>query len=239
MRNILTITGRELKSYFVSPLAYVIIAAVTALLGYLFTAYVLQTRQSSMQNTFELIIFLMLFFAPAFTMRLMAEETRQGTLELLLTAPIRDWEIVLGKYIASLVLFLALLVPTLWQVALLVRYTSPGSPDFGPILSGYLGTFLVAMMFLAIGLMMSSLTQNQVVAYILAIMVLVLFWILDAASSVATGPIGDLIRYLTVRNHYGDFTTGLIDTNQILYFVGISAIALFITTRVVEARRWR
>lgn len=237
--NIFTITGRELKAYFVSPLAYVIIAIVTILNGALFYLNATQTQEATMTQSFNLVIFLMLFFSPILTMRLLAEEQRQGTIELLLTSPVRDWEIVVGKYLASLVLLLAILVPTLWQVALLFRYTNPGSPDVGMILAGYLGTFLAVGAMLAIGLFTSSLSQNQVIAAVISMVTLVLLWIINSFASVGAGAVSDFLNFISIPGQFRDFLNGVIDTNHILYFVSVAAISLFIATRMVESRRWR
>jgi ABC-2 type transport system permease protein len=192
-----------------------------------------------MTQSFNLIIFLMMFFAPILTMRLLAEEHRQGTIELLLTSPVRDWEIVVGKFIASLALLVAILVPTLWQVALLFRYTNPGSPDVGKILAGYLGTFLAVGAMLAIGLFTSSLSQNQVIAAVISMVTLVMLWIINSFASVGSGAVSDFLTFISIPGQFRDFLDGVIDTNHILYFVSVAAISLFIATRMVESRRWR
>jgi ABC-2 type transport system permease protein len=238
MSNILTITGRELKSYFLSPLAYIVTGVFSVFIGLAFYVSVLGSRTATLSDDFSWMMVLGLILAPALTMRLFSEENRQGTIELLMTAPVRDWEIVVGKFIAGLVAFAALLIPTLWHVLILVRY---GPPDYGPILSGYLGALLVGASFVAVGMFTSSLTQNQVVAYFLALVTLLTLWIISGAAGVlgGTGGISDLLQFLALPGHFQDFFNGIIDVQHVLYFASLAAIAVFLTMRVVESRRWR
>lgn len=239
MSNILTITGRELKSYFLSPLAWVLTGVFTFLLGFLFANDVLASQTAAQANDFSWMMVLGVFLTPALTMRLFAEENRQGTIELLMTAPVRDWEIVAGKYVAGLLAYVALLIPSLWHVVILARY---GPPDYGPILSGYLGALLVGAAFIAVGMFTSSLTQNQVVAAFLGFIVLLFLWVISVAAGAlggSGGGISDLLQFLAIPGHFQDFFTGIIDVQHVLYFVSLAAIAVFLTMRVVESRRWR
>jgi ABC-2 type transport system permease protein len=238
MSNILTITGRELKSYFLSPLAYIVTGVFAIFIGLAFYVSVLPSGTAALTDDFSWMMVLALILAPALTMRLFSEENRQGTIELLMTAPVRDWEIVVGKYISGLLAFAALLIPTLWHVVLLVRY---GPPDYGPIASGYIGALLVGAAFVAVGMFTSSLTQNQVVAYFLAMITLLFLWIISGAAGVlgGTGGISDLLQFLALPGHFQDFFNGIIDVQHVLYFVSLAAIAIFLTMRVVESRRWR
>lgn len=238
MSNILTITGRELKSYFLSPLAYIVTGVFAVFIGLAFYVSVLPGGQAQLTEDFSWMMVLSLILAPALTMRLFSEENRQGTIELLMTAPVRDWEIVIGKYIAGLLAFIALLVPTLWHLVLLARY---GPPDYGPIISGYLGAILVGACFVSVGMFTSSLTQNQVVAYFVAMVTLLVLWIISGAAGVlgGTGAVSDLLQFLALPGHFQDFFNGIIDVQHVLYFVSLTAIAVFLTMRVVESRRWR
>jgi gliding motility-associated transport system permease protein len=238
MSNILTITGRELKSYFLSPLAYIVTGVFAVFIGLAFYVSVLGSRTAQLSDDFSWMMVLALILAPALTMRLFSEENRQGTIELLMTAPVRDWEIVIGKFIAGFVAFAALLIPTLWHVLILVRF---GPPDYGPIVSGYVGALLVGASFVAVGMLTSSLTQNQVVAYFLAMITLLVLWIISGAAGVlgGTGGISDLLQYIALPTQFQDFFNGIIDAQHVLYFVSLSAIAVFLTMRVVESRRWR
>ncbi|MDE3078243.1 MAG: ABC transporter permease subunit, partial [Chloroflexota bacterium] len=160
-RNIGTIIGKELLSYFASPIAYLVITAFLVMNGYLYSIILFSSRQASLSSEFSDMAIILLFLSPAITMRLLSEEQRQGTIELLLTSPIRDSELVLGKWLAAMVFFLVMLALTVTFPLFLIRF---GSPDVGTMLSGYLGVLLLEGVFLAIGLLMSSLTQNQIVA---------------------------------------------------------------------------
>ena len=161
-----------------------------------------------------------------------------GTLELLLTSPVSDWQVVVGKYLSSLILFaVMLLAPTLYYVLLIAVF---GQPDYGPILSSYLGVLLLGGAFLAVGVMASSLTQNQVVAGFLGIVILLLMWIADALSRiVGGGAVGDALTYLAITQHYYDFLSGAIATQNIIYPLSVIAVSLFIATQVLQTRRWR
>src|SRR5918912_272449 len=166
MGTALTIARRELGALFVSPIAYVVAAAFLALSGYLFSILLITSSQATMTSLFQNVSFILLFVAPLLTMRLLADEQKQGTLELLLTAPVRDWEVVLGKFLAALALFGTILLCTLYYPLLIWRFG--GNPDPGPILTGYLGMLLLAGAMFAIGTLASSLTENQIVAAVLA-----------------------------------------------------------------------
>jgi len=238
MRNVWTITSRELNSYFASPVAYVVSAAFLLISGVLFSLILNSTMDASLRGTFSNITFIMILIAPVLTMKLLAEEQRMGTLELLLTSPVHDWQVVVGKFLGSLILFaVMLLAPTLLYVVLLTAF---GKPDYGPILSGYLGVLLLGGAFLSIGVLSSSLTQNQVVAGFVGIVLLLLMWISDALSRiVGGGAVGDALTYLSITRHYDDFLRGVIDTQNIIYPLSVIAVALFIATQVLQTRRWR
>ncbi len=238
MKNIWTIASRELNSYFVSPVAYVVGAVFLLITGVLFSLIVTSTMDASLRATFSNITFILVLIAPALTMKLLAEEQRMGTLELLLTSPIHDWQVVVGKFLGALVLFaVMLLAPTLYYVLILSVF---GSPDYGPILSGYVGVLLLGGAFMAIGLLTSSLTQNQVIAYIVGLVILLLMWISDAMSRiVGGGAAGDALTYLAITRHYDDFLRGVIDTPNVIYPLSVIVVSLFIATQVLQTRRWR
>ena len=236
MRNTLAIAERELKSYFVSPIAYVIGAAFLLIAGYLFSVILLNTNEASMRYMISNLSVIWLFVAPFITMRLLAEEARTGTIELLLTNPVRDIEVVLGKFIGALLFVLALLALTLYYPALLFVF---GSPDPGPIISGYLGVILQAAAFLSIGLMISSFTQNQIVAAFVTFAILLLMWLSESVANFVGRPFNEVVRYLSVTGHIQDFSRGVIDTSNVIYFLSIVAGALFITFLSLQTRRWR
>ncbi len=238
MRNIWTIASRELNAYFVSPVAYVVSAAFLLVTGLLFSLIITSTLDASLNATFSNITFILVLLAPALTMRLLAEEQRMGTLELLLTSPIHDWQVVVGKFLGSLVLFIVmLLAPTLLYVALLMAF---GQPDYGPILSSYLGVILMGGAFMAIGVFTSSLTQNQIIAYILGLVILLILWIAGSMSQiVGGGAVGDAVGYLAITQHYDSFLTGVIDTPNVIYPLSVIVVSLFLATQVLQTRRWR
>ena len=236
MRTTLAIAERELKSYFVSPIAYVIGAAFLLIAGYLFSVILLNTNEASPRYLISNLSVIWLFVAPFITMRLLAEEARTGTIELLLTNPVRDIELVLGKFVGALLFVLSLLVLTLYYPALLFAF---GSPDVGPIVSGYLGVILQAAAFLAIGLMVSSFTQNQIVAAFVTFAILLLLWLSESVANFVGRPFNEVVRYLSVTGHFQDFSRGVIDSSHVIYFLSIVVGALFITYLSLQTRRWR
>jgi ABC-2 type transport system permease protein len=236
VRNIWAIAQRELRSYFVSPVAYVVSALFLLISGFLFSLILGISNEASMRPLFGNFAVIFLFIVPALTMRLLADEQRTGTLELLLTAPIRDYEIVLGKFLGVFLLLLIMLAITLVYPAILLL---AGNPDRGPILAGYLGVILQAAALLSIGLLASSLTQNQIIAALLAFVVLLILWLADALGNFTQGRIGDLFRFLSITKHFDEFPRGVIDSKDIIYFLSVTAAALFFTVQSVTARRWR
>ena len=236
MKGTLTIARRELRSYFTSPVAYVVTAAFLVVTGYLFTVILSLSREASLRYLFGNMSVILLIISPALTMRLLAEEQRSGTIELLLTAPIRDHEVVLGKFIASLGLLATMLALTLYYPLLLFLY---GNPEKGHIISGYLGTLLLGAAFLSIGLFASSLTANQIVAAVLTFMALLLLWLIGSAAQLAGPGLGDVLGYLAIDQHFNDFTRGIIASRAVVYFLSVVAVFLFATVRVLESRRWR
>ncbi len=238
MRNIWTIASRELNAYFVSPVAYVVSAAFLLVTGLLFSLIITSTMDASLRGTFSNITFILVLLAPALTMRLLAEEQRMGTLELLLTSPIHDWQVVVGKFLGSFILFIVmLLAPTLLYVVLLMAF---GTPDFGPIIASYLGVLLLGGAFMAIGVFTSSLTQNQIIAYILGLVILLVLWIAGSISQiVGGGAVGDAVSYLAITQHYDSFLTGVIDTPNVIYPLSVIVVSLFLATQVLQTRRWR
>lgn len=238
MRNTLAIAGKELKAYFTSPIAYVITAVFLALTGYFFAQDLFTFQFARLHGFLGAGSFLLLLIAPILTMRLIAEEQKLGTLELLLTAPVRDHEIVLGKFLAAVAILAAMLAITLYYPLLL---TWVSDPDLGPMLSGYLGLFLLGAAFLAVGLFTSSLTSNQIVAATLGIGISLLFYLVDSAETLVRGvPAAvDVLRYISLNEHFSDFLRGVIDTKAVIYYGTFVATLLFLTVRSVESRRWR
>jgi ABC-2 type transport system permease protein len=239
MRNVWTITRRELYAYFNSPIAYVTMAAFLGVMGLLFWLIIVYSQQAVMGYILNSgwVFFILILYAAVVTMRLLAEEQRSGTIELVLTAPVRDWELVVGKYLASLILFVTTILLSLYQPLILIRL---GNPDLGATASGYLGFFLVGAALLAIGTLTSTFSRNQVVAAISCIAIGVALWLVEFVGSRSPGTfMGDFLAQLAIFAHYQDFTDGLIDTQHMVYYLSLVAASLFLATRLLEARRWR
>ena len=238
MVNTLAIARRELVAYFASPVAYVVIAAFLVIMGFLFGFVLgapLQYRQADMSPVLGSAPIILLLVAPALTMRLLSEEQRSGTIELLLTSPVRDWEVVLGKFLASLALLLTMLALTLYYPLLMMVF---GNPDRGAIASGYVGAILLGASFLSIGLLASSLTQNQVVAAMISFGIILALWLVGFLGGVVTGPPAEIINYISITEHYSDFMQGIVSSKDVIYYLSIVAGALFLATRSLETRRW-
>jgi ABC-2 type transport system permease protein len=236
MRTALTIARRELSAYFASPIAYLVAAAFLVISGYLFSLILVSNQQATLEGLFFNINLILLFVAPLLTMRLLADERRSGTIELLLTAPVRDWEVVLGKFLAALALFGTILLCTLYYPLMLWRFG--GKPDIGPMITGYLGLLLLAGAMLAIGTLASSLTENQIVAAVIAFGALLMLWLIGSAASVATGAAG-VLSALALPNHYDDFARGAINLEDVIYYLSLIVGCLFVATRALETRRYR
>ncbi len=253
MTNTLAIARRELRTYFASPVAYVVMTAFLVFTGLLFVASLddnplLIGREASLRGFFagetlggllgETIngAFVLLLLGPVMTMRLLAEESKLGTLELLLTAPVRDTEVVLGKFLAALVTMAVLLALTIYYPILLWAFASP---DTGPIISGYLGMALLGTFFLSVGLFASSLSSSQIASAVVGLVILLMFWFIDEASDLFRGLPEDILTFVSPRAHFTDFARGIINTETIIYLLALTAIFLFLAIRTLETRRWR
>lgn len=243
MYGTLIVFRRELTQYFLTPFAYLIGAALLLLSGILFHNDILASINVKPVNPAlipQFLSFVLVFFAPLLTMRLLAEETREGTLELLLTAPVRDGEVVAGKFLGAWFFYTFLLLLTLaYQVILLnlPRYI----PDIGHAISAYIGIWLYGGATIAVGLLFSALTENQIVAAFLSMTTLLLLWLADLAGQVISNiELATLVRQLTLPGHFTtSFAVGLLRGEDVVYYVGIITMMLFITIRIVESRRWR
>ena len=235
--NTLAIAQRELKSYFVSPVAYVVTAFFLLIAGYLFSLILLQSNEATLRYLQSNLSVIWLFVTPFLTMRLLAEEQRTGTIELLLTNPVRDAEVVAGKYLGALVFLFFMLAFTLYYPALI--YLLSGRPDLGPMAAGYLGIVLQAGAFLAVGLLASSLTENQMISAILSFAVLLVLWLADAVSNNLGSPVKDIFKYLSITQQFNDFPRGIIDTSHVVYFLSLVAACLALTVLSLQTRRWR
>ncbi len=233
----MAVTRRETKAYFTMPSAYVVGAMFLILTGVFFVFDIDQPfAEAGVRGLIDWASFFLIFLAPLLTMRLLAEEQKLGTLELLLTSPVREWEVVLGKYIASLIMLLAILAVTSYYVILMYIF---GTPDSGPVLSAYMGLILYGAAALSIGLLGSSLSSNQIVAAVVGTAVLLFFSFINRVSAVIEGAPASFLDALSMESRLADFTRGIIDTSHVIYFVSLIAIFVFITIRALETRRWR
>jgi len=247
MRNTWTIAKREYKNYFNSPLAYIVMLIILGVVGIIFVINLLALTSNPFGFTSapdaSIVVgpmaFLMVFSAPALTMRLLADEHRMGTLELLLTTPIRDWELVLGKWLGAFLFILTVIVITLIYPLILHNLTDPGI-DQKMMLSGYLGIILVSAAFLSVGVSISAMFSNQFAAFFSSMGVLVVMWWLIGAPANYLAQGGEFFTYLDMNvRFYNSLLQGIVNLSDLVYFFSITALGLFIGTIAVESRRWR
>ncbi len=235
--NTFHIAWKETKAYFGTPAAYIVGAMFLGLTGVFYVADVTSAfAEASVRGIVDWASFFIIFLAPLLTMRLLAEEQKLGTLELLLTSPVRDWEVVLGKYIASLLALTAILGVTLYYALLLYAF---GDPDTLPVISGYIGLLLYGAAALAIGMLGSSLSGNQIVAAVVGIAILLMFSFVNQISNIVTGIAAEVFNGMSMNRHILDFSRGVIDTSSVVFFLSLTAVFLFLTIRSLETRRWR
>lgn len=235
--NTFNIALKEMKLYFGTPAAYIVGAMFLGLTGVFFVADVTAPfAEAGVRGIVDWASFFIIFLAPLLTMRLLAEEQKLGTLELLLTSPVRDWEVVLGKYIASFLILAAILAVTLYYVVIIYSF---GDPDTGPVLSGYLGLLLYGAAALAIGLLGSSLSSNQIVAAVVGIAILLMLSFVNLIADIVTGVASEVFNGMSMNEHIVDFSRGVIDTSSLVFFLSLTAVFLFLTIRSLETRRWR
>ena len=241
MKNIAAILTKELYTYFVSPIAYFVFFIFMAVSGFLFSAmlfYASANQQSSgfvLGTLFGNMSVILLFFAPAMTMKLFAEERKSGTIELLLTSPITDVEVVLGKFLASYALLFIMLLLTLLFPMLITPF---GDLDIGPIASGYLGLLLIGSTFLSLGVLISSMSKNQIVAALTSFGILLFLWVIGSLSN-RGGRLGELFGYLSLVKHFEDFSVGLVSLKHAAYYLSFTIVCLFATVKSVESSKWR
>ena len=236
---ILTIAKRELSSLFFSPIAYVVLGAFAIGASTFFLQGFEPGQPASMRETFDAVVWLLVFLVPAISMRLISEELRSGTFERLMTSPVSDAQVVLGKWLGALVFFCIMLTPlVIHTIALEVV----GSPEFGPIVTGLVGLVLVGALYLAIGVFASSWSQNQIIAFLITVFIIALptFAAYYASGQTTPNPaFNRLINYLSVNQQYADFAKGLIDIRNFVYFASATALFLFLSVTLVQSRRWR
>jgi len=254
MRNVWIICRKELRSYFVSPIAYILLALFAIIFGFFFWnavgIFVYEGIESQMRggmfpmNLNEQLIrplisniaVIGLFLIPLISMRLFAEEKRMGTFELLATSPVRDFEMILGKWLAAMLLYGGMLLLTAVNFIWLFRY---GNPDWKPLALAYLGLFLQAGVMLAIGIFISSLTRNQIIAGAVTFVVCLLLWVIGWVNEYDSTPVARVMAYLSVPTHFESFAKGLLSLKDAVFFVTAIFLGLFLTARSIESLRWR
>ena len=230
-----SIYKREVQNYFLSPLAYVIMGLFLLLSGYFFSTYILSTRMATMQGAFSNMSLVLLFIVPILTMRLLAEEQARGTEELLLTHPLRLTSMVVGKYMAAVTLLVFIFVITGFYPMILFIY---GSPEVGPIVSGYLGILLMGAASIAVGVFASSLTENQIIAALVSFSILLLLWVISWVANVVPFVSQTIVNSLSIISHFSDFSRGVIEVKHIIYYLSVIFVFLFLAIQNIERRRW-
>jgi ABC-2 type transport system permease protein len=255
MSNVLAIANKELRSYFASPIAYIVIGLFALLYGYFFVTLLAYFIRMSMQmgqfgqgpqsanvnqqlirGLLQNVTILVLFLMPMVTMRAYAEEKRSGTIELLLTSPLTDFQIVMGKFLGALALWAIMLAVSLIHIGILFMY---GNPEWKPIVTAYVGLLLLGGCFISVGLFISSLTKNQIVAGMVTFAVFLILWIITWIGSFSGPTMDKLTSYLSIIDHFDDFSKGVIDTTHLIYYISFMTFGLFLTAKSVDSERWR
>jgi ABC-2 type transport system permease protein len=246
---------KEMRLYFTSPVAWVILTVFLAIMGFFFWSILDFFSRMSLQAAMQLMMgrdlnvtegvlrpllsnfsVILLLIMPLLTMRLFSEERRSGTIELLLTYPVRDGAVLVGKYLAALGLYALMLVLTLLYPAIILYFARL---EWGPLATGYLGLVLLGSTFLAVGVLASSLTENQIIASISTFGILLVFWIIGWASESAGATWSRVLQGLSILEHFDSFSRGILDVKDVVYYLNFIAVALFLTLRSLEARRWK
>jgi ABC-2 type transport system permease protein len=233
MINVLPIMKKELRSYFASPVAYIVLTVFLLICGWFFGSSLFLMGQASMRNLFTIIPFIFTIFVPAITMRLVSEERKTGTFELLVTMPVSDIEVILGKYLASLVLLavaIGLTATHAFTIALL------GNADNGATLGGYIGLLLLGAGYLAIGILASSLTENQIVAFILAFLVTFSLSMIDKVLLFLPVQLASLFEYLSAEYHFNNIARGVLDSRDLVYYGSLILLGLYFSARALNRR---
>jgi len=232
----LAIWKREVQAYFYQPIAYVLIGLFFLVSSIYFTMGTVASGYAEMNGLLQSIIFLFTFITPILTMRILTEDRKNGTEVLLVTSPVEITDIVLGKFLAAFTVFLVMFASTLLYTVIL--YILGGKPEVPMLIGGYLAFLLVGAAFISIGVFASSLTENQIVAAIISFVILLLINLMDAIVYYVGGFIGKVLEVFSLLSRYGDMNSGILDLTSIIYYLSFTAVFLFLTTRVIDRRRW-
>jgi ABC-2 type transport system permease protein len=260
MKGMYAVYRKEMGHYFVSPVAYVVVGVFLILAGYFFNQRLIQILQEVLQsdvttsqfgsqqpidvpavvlrNFFSILSTLLLFLTPMLTMAVYSEERRRGTMELLLTSPVSETEIVLGKFFASMTLLVIMLVPTVFYFVFMFLHTDPAA-TWRTLPGAYLGALLLGGMLLSLGSFFSSLTESQLIAAILSFGAILVLWVMDLSSQAQSGALSQALRYLAFYHHYDDFTRGIVDTSDVIFYLSFMVLSIFLTVRSLDSIRWR
>jgi ABC-2 type transport system permease protein len=242
MNPTLTIAKREFRSYFDSPLAYVVICLSLLMLGvgvFVWPGKFWQVDRATLVSMFEVIpIGLVVLIIPVVTMRLVAEEKRSGTLEMLITLPVRDSEVIIGKFLGAFGLVMVLIASTILYPLVMFKVFHLGPIDTGPVYSGYFGLTLFAAASVALGLLISSLTESQVIAFFITFIVLGVLYVVGELGALVPNTLGTVFRELSFKEHFSSFQRGLIDTRDVVFFLSCAILALMLAFRSLESRKW-
>ena len=235
MQNIITIARKELVSYFTSPVAYIVMMVFLGITGWYFTSELFLSGFVTMRVVFSIIPFIFIIFIPIMSMRTFAEEKKLGTIELLLTKPVTDFDIIIGKFLAVLGLTIATVLPTIVYV---VTLTFLGPVDIGPIITAYIGLFLMAGVYISIGVFTSSLTENQIIAAILSFVIIFVLYLLNFILGYLPTTISNILQYISSSYHFNSIQRGVLDSRDLIYYISGITIFLFLTRLSLESRKW-
>jgi ABC-2 type transport system permease protein len=227
---------KELRTFFDSHIAYIVITIFLLIAGWFFFSDLFLVNQASLRNLFGIIPFIFMFFVPAVTMRLISEEKRSGTIEGLVTLPVRDYEIILGKFLAGLILIVVAVILTLVYA---ITLSGIGDFDFGSVVSGYVGLIFLGAAYLSIGIFTSSLTENQIVAFITSFVIIFALFMLDKVLMFMPAILASFLEYLSVSYHFSNISRGVIDSRDVIYYLSLVFFFLFLAVRALESRKWR
>ena len=236
MSPALVISRREIRTYFNSPVAFIVVPVFVMVTGYLFFTQLFLERQADLRGFFNIMPLLFMFIIPAITMRLLADEKQLGTLELLITMPVRDWEVVVGKFLAAMALLCTAIGLTL---VFAITVKSLGPLDRGPTIGGYLGLVLMGGAYVSIGVMASSLTRNSIVSFIVAFAISFALYLLGRLTQFLPQALQKLVAYLSIHGHFENIGRGVIDTRDLIYYLSVMGVCLLVATLSLESRRWR
>jgi ABC-2 type transport system permease protein len=236
MNAALTIAKREIRTYFNSPIAYIVVTVFMLLAGYLFFGSLFIERQAELRSYFNLMPLLLSFIVPAMAMRLIAEEKGSGSLEMLITMPVRDWQVIFGKFLAGMALLTTLVGLTVFYA---VTVMVVGPLDKGPAIGGYIGVLLMGGAYMAIGVMASTFSRNQIVAFIIAFAISFALFLFSRLVQFVPESLQPLLAYLSIESHFEAISRGVIDSRDVVYYLSVMVVSLVIATVSLESRKWK